>query len=104
MATIESLADEVAALKAEVAKKADNDYVNESFNSILQYVDSTSAVNNEMFNNLSNMISDLYALISALETRLAEWEKLVHELQTRKLFYDVGIAKHIAELTKDLME
>lgn len=91
MATIESLADEVAALKAEVAKNADKDYVNESYNSILQYVDSTSAGNSEMFNNLS-------------ETRLAEWEKLVHELQTRKLFYDVGIAKHIAELTKDLME
>ena len=104
METIESLADEVVTLKAEVAKKADKDYVNENFNSILEYVDSTSAGNNEMFNNLSNVISDLYALISALETRLAEWEKLVHELQTRKLFYDVGIAKHIAELTKDLME
>ena len=77
--------------KAEVAKNADKDYVNESYNSILQYVDSTSAGNSEMFNNLS-------------ETRLAEWEKLVHELQTRKLFYDVGIAKHIAEVTKDLME
>lgn len=104
MTTIESLAYEVAALKAEVAKKANKDYVNESFNSISEYVSSTSASNSEMFNNLSNVISDLYALISALETRLAEWEKLVHELQTRKLFYDVGIAKHIAELTKDLIE
>ena len=65
METIESLADEVATLKTEVAKKADKDYINESFNSILQYVNSASVSNSEMFNNLSNMISDLYALISA---------------------------------------
>lgn len=42
--------------------------------------------------------------LAEISQKLTEWEQLVHELQTRKLFYDVGIAEHIAELTKELMK